>query len=67
MRTVYDDLHLRVNDNFAIKVEQRSSGRFRVSYGKQVNDHLTYAQAAHRLGEAMFHRLACEGEIRTRD
>lgn len=51
-------------EGLPIKVEQRGeNGHFRVTYGLQVKDGLTYAQAAHELGECIFHWLACEGKL----
>lgn len=49
--------------NHDIHVEQRASKLFRVTYGKQVQDNLTYAEAAHEFGECVFHALSCEGAI----
>lgn len=37
--------------------------RFRVIYGLQVDDHLSYSEACKKLGEAILHALACEGKI----
>lgn len=49
---------------FDIKVEQSAHGKFRVTYGKQVRRDLDYVEAAHELGECIFHALACEGKVR---
>lgn len=38
-------------------------GRFILSYGCEVKPGLTYAQAAHALGEAMLHHLSCESIV----
>lgn len=45
-----------------ITLEQRQSrGKlFRVTYGLQVSDHLTYSQACKELGKAILHHLCCE-------
>ena len=50
---------------FGIKVEQEENrkARFRITYGLQVKPYLTYRQAAHELGECIFHALACEGRL----
>ena len=50
---------------FEIKIEQYEKGAkgFRVTYGNQVKDHLSYADAAKELGESIFHALACEGKL----
>lgn len=45
-------------------VELATKGKkFRVTYGAQVKENLTYAQAAKELGECILHALACEGKI----
>lgn len=51
--------------SFAIKLEQHEDkrGHFRVTYGLQVKDNLTYAQASKEFGECVFHALACEGQL----
>jgi hypothetical protein len=36
---------------------------FRVTYGAQVRDGLTYAKAAKEFGECMFHHFACESML----
>ena len=46
---------------FAIQLHKRSKHVFRVTYGYQVDDHLTYAEAAAKLGQAIMHRAACDG------
>lgn len=51
------------NAAYPIKLEQQNSGRFRVTYGKQVVRGLDYARAAKELGEAIMHALACEGKF----
>ena len=38
--------------------------RFRVQYGSQVRDRLTWEEAAAEFGECVFHALACNGDIR---
>lgn len=48
---------------FGVRVEQRANGLFRVTYGKQVRDNLTYAAAAHEFGECVFHALACDDKL----
>ena len=50
----------------ALIVMRQSGGkgkRFRVNYGVQVDEKLTYAQARKALGEALMHHLACEDKI----
>jgi hypothetical protein len=46
-----------------VKLEQRANKTFRVTYGKQVNDHEEYFEASLSLGSAIFHALACEGKL----
>lgn len=50
---------------FGIKLEQSEDARglFRVTYGAQVRDHLSYAEAAKELGLCIFHALACDGRL----
>lgn len=51
--------------DFNLKLEQHETGRrlFRVTYGQHVRDRLTYAEAAHELGECLMHCLACESKL----
>lgn len=49
-----------------IKLEQNGRNDFRVTYGKEVHDGLTYSQAARKLGEAQMHFLACLGKLDNR-
>jgi hypothetical protein len=61
---------LRVEDlPWEIKVEQREDKfkRFRVTYGSQVQDGLTYVEAAKAFGLCYFHALACEGQLNVGD
>jgi hypothetical protein len=47
-----------------IEVHQRGeNGRFRVVYGLQVKEGLTYAEAAREFGECVFHYEACNGRL----
>jgi hypothetical protein len=49
---------------FGVKIEQRGeNGLFRITYGKQVRENLTYADACHEFGECVFHALACDGKL----
>lgn len=48
---------------FPIKVEQRADKRFVVTYGLQVKRGLSYEQAAHAFGTAVFHALACDDKL----
>jgi hypothetical protein len=38
-------------------------GSFSVVYGKQVWQGLSYAEACHKLGEALMHAMACDGIV----
>lgn len=49
-----------------LQLEQRGKDSFRVTYGKEVKDRLTYAQAAAEFGRAVMHWLACEGLLDNR-
>jgi hypothetical protein len=60
MKTCFEIL----NGNFPIRLEQRGeNGLFRVTYGKQVQNNLTYDQAASDLGAAIMHNAALEGKL----
>ena len=49
---------------WSIRLEQNETdGLFRVTYGYQVDDALTYVDAASKLGQAIMHRAACDGLI----
>lgn len=58
MKTVFS-LHVP----FGLRLDQ-SEGKgklFRVTYGKQVKDKLTYTEGAREFGLCLFHALACDG------
>ena len=40
-----------------------SNGRFKVVYGLQESDKLTYSEACGQLGECLLHSLSCAGSI----
>lgn len=46
-----------------IKLEQHGGRKhlFRVTYGLQISDQLTYAAAAKELGACLLHAFCCEG------
>ena len=52
--------------DFPIKLQQRGKDCFRVVYGKQIDDGLTYNQACTELGAALMHALACGGRLDNR-
>lgn len=52
---------------FPVRLDQRGRDNFRVVYGKQIYDHLTYGQAALKLGASIMHALACQGKLDNRE
>lgn len=59
MRTCFE-----LDGIFPIKLEQYGSKKlFRVTYGGDIRDKLTYEQAASDLGAAIMHRAACDGNL----
>ncbi|QMI49906.1 hypothetical protein [Burkholderia sp. MBR-1] len=48
-----------------VKLDQRTNkaGRFRVTYGLEVEDKLTYADACWALDAALMHSLTCDGAL----
>ena len=48
---------------FRIQLRKRNANNFTVVYGKQTKHGLTYADAAHELGECIMHALALEGKL----
>ena len=61
MRTVFETNEFA----FRIKVEQHGGRKalFKITYGVQVSDNLTYSRAASEFGSCMFHALACDGKL----
>lgn len=49
-----------------IKLQQHGRDSFRVVYGQQVKDRLTYGEAAKELGAAIMHNAACNGDLDNR-
>lgn len=49
-----------------LKLEQHGADGFRVTYGRQVLDGLTYRAAAAELGAAVMHRLALDSHLDNR-
>lgn len=56
-------LEITVPHQYPVKLEQDSSRKFRVTYGKQVNSRLDYGVAAKLFGECVMHALACNGQL----
>lgn len=52
--------------NGMVTLQQRGKDNFAVRYGKEVHAELNYAFAASKLGEALMHQLACDGELDNR-
>ncbi len=52
---------LRLNLAYPVIIDQARTGKrlFRVTYGMQVRDGLTYVEACREFGECVFHALAC--------
>lgn len=46
-----------------VELHQRENGKFRVTYGTEVHDNLSYIRAAEEFGYSVFHALACAGKI----
>ena len=60
MRVCFED----TNGPWPIRLEQRGSKDcFCVTYGEQIDDWLSYGEAAAKLGQALMHRAACEGML----
>lgn len=49
-----------------LQLEQRGKDNFRVTYGKEVKDRLSYRDAAAAYGQAIMHWLACEDQLDNR-
>lgn len=48
---------------FPVRLAKVKNNKFRLTYGKQVLDGLTYETAAKQLGFSILHALHCEGKI----
>jgi hypothetical protein len=59
MKTIY----LNEQHAYPIKLEQRASGDFVLTYGNQVQRGLSYRQAARDLGGCIMHAATCDGLI----
>lgn len=61
-------LCLEMNDHtWPIRLYQHGRDSFRVTYGKQVDDRLTYSGACSKLGQAIMHRLSCDELVDNRE
>lgn len=50
-------------ESFALKLYQTSKHKYTTVYGLEVKSGLSWLEAAHSLGEALFHSLECDGVI----
>ena len=48
---------------YPVILKQNKRLTFTVHYGANRYKNLSYAEAAHRFGECVFHALSCEGKI----
>jgi len=55
-----------LNGSFPIRLWQHGKDNFTVEYGKQINASLDYAVACCKLGQAIFHCLACDDKLDNR-
>ena len=55
--------HEFVDGDYNVLLEQRASGLFRVTYGAEIHDNLTYEKAAEQYGYFVFHSLAYAGKL----
>lgn len=55
--------NFEIPGQFPVKLEQRASGAFRVTYGAEVKDNLTYSEAAEQMGYCLMHAMACNSLI----
>lgn len=49
--------------HYPVTIEQWDNGKFRIKYGAQVKDGLTYGEAVSEYGACVFHSLACAGKL----
>ena len=55
------------SDEWTVKLYQRGVDRFTVQYGLQTDQELSYGEACAKLGQAILHALACDGELDNRE
>lgn len=46
-----------------IELRQAGKDNFTVRYGLQIDERLSYGEAAAKLGQAVMHALACDGKL----
>ena len=49
-----------------VTLQQRAKNNFAVRYGKQVDAGLSYSEACRKLGQALMHQIACDGDLDNR-
>lgn len=54
---------VEIPGQYPVTLELRASGGFRVIYGKEIHDRLSYNEAARHFGESVLHALACDGQL----
>ncbi len=54
------------NGAYPIVLSQQGRDKFTVQYGKQIDKQLTYGQACTALGQAIMHKLSCDGDVDNR-
>jgi len=47
----------------SVTLDKAANGTFRVTYGMQIEDKLSYPVAAKLFGECVFHSLECAGKL----
>lgn len=52
---------------FYIALEQAGPDDFCVRYGRQIDEGLSYSQAASKLGQAIMHALSCDALVDNRE
>ena len=60
------NVFLKAKAESMIELQQTGIDKFTVVYGLQVKSGLSYARAAHELGECIMHFQSCEGTIDNR-
>lgn len=50
-----------------VTLQQRGKDNFAVRYGAEVHADLTYSEACGKLGQALMHQAACDGQLDNRE
>lgn len=58
-------VHVFCDGDIDVKLYQSTKGGrlFRVVYGEEIKERLTYEEASKKFGECVFHSLACAGRL----